>query len=76
LLTGRYTKALRKKDIILKSLKGTQMLLSGEIEIRKDRGAAMPKEIEDEILDAMQKEAPPGFEEYLKYYYQRLSEGK
>jgi hypothetical protein len=73
---GRYRNALRKRDVVLKGLKGTKMLLAGEIEIRKDRGAALPKEIEDQVLDAMQKDAPRGFEEYLKHYYQRLSEGK
>jgi len=76
LLTGRYGDAFRRKDVILKGLKGTKMLLGGEIEIREDRGMALPKEIEDQILDAIQRDAPRGFEEYLKHYYQRLSEGK
>ena len=76
LLAGRYQSALRQKDVVLDNLKGTKMLLSGEVRIRKDSSAAIPTEVQKDVLDAMEKPMPRGYEDYLKQYYQRLSEGK
>ena len=75
ILAGRYRSALRRKDVVLDNLKGTKMLLSGEIRIRKDAGVALPNEIQKDVLDALDKPMPRGYEEYLKRYYTRLSEG-
>ncbi len=74
LLAGRYENALRRRDVVLENLKNSKMLLGGEIRIRKDASAALPNEIQDEVLDALQKPMPRGYEEYLKQYYERLSE--
>ncbi len=75
LLAGRYQNALRRKDVVLGGLKDTKMLLSGEIRIRRDTSSALPTQIQDELLDALEKPMPKGYEEYLKRYYQRLNEG-
>ncbi|MBE3095579.1 MAG: hypothetical protein IMZ44_00445 [Planctomycetes bacterium] len=75
LLAGRYQNALRQKNVILEDLKGTRMLLSGEVRIRRDASAALPNEIQKDVLDALEKPMPRGYEEYLKRYYERLSEG-
>ena len=75
ILAGRYRSALRRKDVVLDNLKGTKMLLSGEIRIRKDAGVALPNEVQKDVLDALDKPMPRGYEEYLKRYYTRLSEG-
>jgi hypothetical protein len=75
LLAGRYQNALRQKNVILDDLKGTKMLLSGEVRIRRDASAALPNEVQKDVLDALEKPMPRGYEEYLKRYYQRLSEG-
>jgi len=75
ILAGRYQNALRQKDVILESLKGTKMLLSGEVRIRKDSSAALPNEVRKDVLDALEKPMPRGYEDYLKRYYERLSEG-
>jgi hypothetical protein len=50
------------------------MLLSGEVRIRKDTSAAVPTEVRKDVLDALEKPMPRGYEEYLKRYYERLSE--
>ena len=75
LLAGRYQNALRQKNVILEDLKGTRMLLSGEVRIRRDASAALPNEVQKGVLDALEKPMPRGYEEYLKRYYERLSEG-
>jgi hypothetical protein len=75
LLAGRYQSALRRKDVVLGGLEDTKMLLSGEIRIRRDTSSALPTQIQDELLDALEKPMPKGYEEYLKRYYQRLNEG-
>jgi len=75
ILAGRYSNALRQKNVVLDNLKGTRMLLSGEVRIRKDTSAAVPNEVRKDVLDALEKPMPRGYEEYLKRYYERLSEG-
>jgi len=76
ILAGRYSSALRQKDVVLGDLKGTKMLLGGEVQIRKDAGAApLPTEVQKNVLDALDKPMPRGYEEYLKHYYGRLNEG-
>ena len=75
ILAGRYQNALRQKNVILESLKGTKMLLSGEVRIRKDSSAALPNEVRKDVLDALEKPMPRGYEDYLKRYYERLSDG-
>ena len=75
LLAGRYRNALRQKDMVLEDLKGAKMLMSGEVRIRQDTSAALPNEVQKDVLDALEKPMPRGYEEYLKKYYTRLSEG-
>ena len=75
ILAGRYASALRQKDVVIDSLKGTKMLLGGEVRIRHDTSAAIPTEVQKDVLDALEKPMPRGYEEYLKRYYERLSEG-
>ena len=75
ILAGRYQNALRRRDVLLDNLKGTKMLLSGEVRIRQDTSAALPNEVQKDVLDALDKPMPRGYEEYLKRYYTRLSEG-
>ena len=76
LLAGRYQNALRRRDVVLENLKSTKMLLGGEVRIRTDASTALPTEVQDELLDALEKPMPRGYEEYLKRYYERLSQGR
>ena len=75
LLAGRYHSAARRRDVVLENLKGTKMLLTGEMRVRRDTSAALPTEVQKDVLDALEKPMPRGYEEYLKRYYTRLSEG-
>jgi len=75
LLSGRYQNALRQRDVVLENLKSTKMLLSGEVRIRRDVSSALPNAVQADVLDALEKPMPPGYEEYLKRYYERLSQG-
>ena len=74
LLAGRYRSALRQKDVILDNLRGTRMLVSGELRIRRDTGASIPDEVRQGVFDALEKPMPRGYETYLKRYYERLTE--
>ncbi|HUU31206.1 MAG TPA: hypothetical protein VMY69_03805, partial [Phycisphaerae bacterium] len=74
LLAGRYRSALRQKDVVLDNLRGTRMLLSGELRIRRDTGASIPDEVRQGVFDALEKPMPRGYETYLKRYYERLTE--
>ncbi|MCX5649624.1 MAG: hypothetical protein NTX40_11115 [Planctomycetota bacterium] len=76
LLAGRYQNALRQRDVVLENLKSTKMLLGGEVRIRTDTSTALPTEVQDELLDALEKPMPRGYEDYLKRYYERLSQGR
>ncbi|MGB2613323.1 MAG: hypothetical protein WBE06_01260 [Phycisphaerae bacterium] len=76
LLAGRYQNALRQRDLVLENLKSTKMLLEGEVRIRRDASTALPNAVQAEVLDALEKPMPPGYEEYLKRYYERLSRGE
>ena len=76
LLAGRYQNALRQKNVILEDLRGTRMLLQGEVRIRKDASASLPNEVQKDVLDALEKPMPRGYEDYLKKYYERLNETK
>jgi hypothetical protein len=75
LLAGRYHSAMRRRDVVLENLKGTKMLVTGEMRVRRDTSAALPTEVQKDVLDALEKPMPRGYEEYLKRYYTRLSEG-
>jgi hypothetical protein len=76
LLAGRYSSALRQKDIVVDKLQDTRMMVGGEVRIRQDASPAVPNEVRQDVLDALDKPMPRGYEEYLKKYYERLSEGK
>ncbi len=76
ILAGRYSSALRQKDVVIDNIKDTKMLLGGEVKIRQDSSPSVPNEVRKDVLDALEKPMPAGYEDYLKKYYERLSEGK
>jgi len=76
LLAGRYRNAMREKHVLLNQLKGTKMLLGGEIRVRTDRRTNLPDEYRKEIEESAKGPMPEGYEELIKQYYQRLSEGR
>ncbi|NIA21464.1 MAG: hypothetical protein GWP05_05745 [Anaerolineaceae bacterium] len=75
LLAGRYRNAMREKHVLLNQLKSTRMLLGGEIRVRTDRRSNLPDGYRKEIEESAKGPMPEGYEELIKQYYQRLSEG-
>ena len=73
LQSGRYRNVLRRKGVMLRNLKDTQMFLKGETRVHRDRSLGLPTRIQDQIVDAMGDVTPKGFEDLLKGYYQALS---
>lgn len=73
LQNARYQNALRRKDIILKGLEKTRRFVDHTLQIRRDRSIGLPKNLQDEILDALAGPAPEGFEHLLQMYYEALS---
>jgi len=69
----RYQNALRRKDVVIDGLRGTKMLVDGKIAVQEDTSPSMPRQVRDDIADAMQGEMPKGFRDLLKKYYENLS---
>ncbi|NOZ21570.1 MAG: hypothetical protein GXP25_10835 [Planctomycetes bacterium] len=76
LKSGRYRYVTRKKNILLKGLKGSQSFLKGEIAIKKDRSVGLPNFLQDEMIQAKGENAPAGYEDQIEKYYEILSNAK
>jgi len=74
--SGRYRNIMRRKAVMLDGLKGSKLMLKGEIRVNRDRSAGLPSHMQDEIIDAAGEPTPRGYEDLIKGYYQALSEGK
>jgi len=71
--SGRYAAAMRRRRIILGNLKGTQQMLAGEVEIRRDKTPGVSKKTAEEIMNARSMSgAPAGFEKFLQEYYEAI----
>ena len=74
LQSGRYHNVLRKKGIVLRNMKDTQMFLQGKVRINRDRSLNLPSRLQEDILDARgDQDTIKGFERLLQGYYQALS---
>ncbi len=69
----RYQNALRRKDVVLEGLRNSRMLLGGQIAVQEDTSAGLPRQVREDIADAMQGDMPKGFKDLLKRYYENLS---
>jgi hypothetical protein len=69
----RYQNAFRRKDVVLENLRTSRVLLGGQIAVQEDSTPNMPREVRDDIADAMQGEMPKGYKDLLKKYYETLS---
>lgn len=70
----RYQNVLRAKDSTLEGLKETRLLLTGEVDVKADTSAAMPKRVRDDISDAMKGKMPEQYKGALENYYKRLNQ--
>jgi len=73
---GRIHQVMRKRAVLLGDLKNTAAYLKGEVMINTDRSVGLPNFLQDEMISAMSEQAPKGYEELLKKYYERLSTAK
>ncbi|MBN1346991.1 MAG: hypothetical protein JXQ73_30150 [Phycisphaerae bacterium] len=69
----RYQNAFRRKNVILEGLQTSRVLLGGQIAVQQDATPGLPREVRDDIADAMQGEMPKGYKDLLKKYYENLS---
>jgi hypothetical protein len=73
---GRYTNIARQREVLLKDLKGAQRHATGVARIARDGAPNLPRSVQDEVLDALSGEnAPKGYEDLLKGYYDSLIKG-
>ncbi len=75
LRSGAYQNALRRREVLLESLRHVQSYVAGEYAIRRDQSSNLPAEIQKEILAGMQDPSPEGWEELNRRYFQRLATG-
>jgi hypothetical protein len=66
---------LRRRDVLLESLRHVQSYVEGEYAVRRDQSSNLPAEIQKEILAGMQDPSPEGWEELNRRYFQRLATG-
>ena len=69
----RYQNIARVKPILLKNLDTTRRFLEGEMHVHHDRGLGLPKHMQDELISALDEEAPAGYKELLRGYYESLN---
>jgi hypothetical protein len=73
---GRYTNIARQRPVVLKDLKSAQKFTEGVARIARDGAPNLPRSVQDEVLDALSGEnAPKGYEDLLKGYYESLLKG-
>lgn len=76
LRTGHLGNAIRRRPVLIKSLKNVRSVVARDILIRKDNSLVLPSRLRDEIIDGAQGKAPRGYEALLKGYYESLSVAK
>ena len=74
LKSGRYKSAARRAHYAVDNLRTAKDAVLGEAEVRADRAAALPRELQREILDALDSGLPKGYEDLVKAYYERLAQ--
>ncbi|MCX7804319.1 MAG: hypothetical protein N3A38_03920 [Planctomycetota bacterium] len=73
---GRYQTISREREVVLKGLAAGRRFVEGVAAINRERAVPMPRQLHDEILDAVSGEtAVKGYEDLLKAYYESLFQG-
>jgi hypothetical protein len=76
MLNRRYQNIARTKQVVLNGMRDTRGFLQGEMSVHQERGLGLPKHMQDEIINAIDEEAPKGYEELLRGYYESLCKTK
>ena len=75
LKAGRYQNALRQRKVLAEGLGDVKQYVQGEFQVRQDKTANLPSDIQKEILGGMQDRSPVGWEELNRQYFERLATG-
>ncbi len=70
---GRYRDAGRRARYAVDSLRTVQETVVAEAEVRADKAAGLPRELQREILDTLGDSAPEGYADLIKAYYEKLA---
>jgi hypothetical protein len=72
----RYEDAARRRRVALTTLRAAQDELLDPAGVQLSRARQIPAAMREEILQASDEGYPPGYEEMLKSYFRKLSEGE
>ena len=74
LANHRYRNVLRRKEVLLKGLHASRLMVKNRIAVQTDKTATLPPEIQKEVLDSSDLAVPPEYEDLVKRYYESLAE--
>jgi hypothetical protein len=74
LKSGRYRSASRQAQHSIDSLKTASDAVLGEATVRADRASGLPRDLQREIVDALDAGMPKGYEDLVKAYYEKLAD--
>ena len=74
LKNGRYRNASRRAQYAIAALRAAKDDILGQAEVRLDRAAGLPRDLQREIVDAFEAGLPKGYEDIIHAYYQKLAE--
>lgn len=73
---GRYDNIARRQNVILNNLSKIKEFVAGEVRVGNEGATVAPRKLVDNVLDAMDGSGvPPGYEEVLEGYYNRVLTG-
>lgn len=72
--SGRYQTAARKRHLLVEQLRTARDAIVAEAEVRADRAAGLPRDLQRELLNAVDGGLPEGYEDLVKAYYEKLAE--
>jgi hypothetical protein len=76
LRSGRVRSVLRRRDVMLGSLRDLRGLVTKKAEVKSDVTSSVPQEIRKKILGSMQEASPAGWEKLNRSYFERIANGK
>jgi len=69
----RYQNVLKKQDVLLNSMRESHDHVARQVNIRTEREIALPSEAQKEVLEALDEDVLPEYEEAVAEYFQVLA---
>ena len=69
----RYQNVLQKKNVLLKKMHESHGRMRQQIRVRGERAVTLPKRTQEEILEALDEELLPGYEDVVADYFRALA---